>query len=453
MNKIANIKKEYFLDHYSIVLYILVSLCFPSIYKIVIPCIVAISLVQIYRLKKGMISREYIVNTYFYLLVFSLLFFRSIHTLILIINIGIHGYFFIKNKPIIGRKKIIPEILVLIFFGLLVLNYSIHIPHLKGIETNLYLLMYPLLFISIKSQPRFIKIPKAITVYITSVLLVSIYLILINAYFHKITLSTNTYFSKYLGIIHVYYGMFLGLAIAFLLALKTIQKSYIAPITDSIIMLFLLLILVYVGARISLLAVFLISLLAIYKSIHWVWYKKGITMVLVLISLFTMGYQTIPRAKRGLDSIKKIYTSVQKNDKQDLINNSWRNMYKRYLVTKYTLTEIKENYLLGIGNKNVKNKISTKIINDGYKYFEPINTHNQYLHFLIGMGIIPFLFFIALLYYFYKNTSHTVYATYFLVFFLSIMLTESILVRIKGISLFFLFYFILFLQENKPLDV
>lgn len=453
MNKISDIKKEYYLDRYSIALYILVSFSFPMVYKVIIPLIIAITLFQFYRLKKDKITNEYFANTYLYLLVFSLLFFRSVHTLLLIINIGFHFYIFFKKRPIIDRKKIMFEIYVLIFFSLIILNYLIHLPNLKGIETNLYLLLYPLLFISIKSQFTLIKKQKIITVYITSVLLVTFYLLLLNIYFHKMSFSTNTFFSEYLGIIHVYYGMYVGLAISFLLALKTKQKRYLTHRLDYFIILFLVGILVYVGTRIALIAVFLIAIITIYKSIKWVWYKKSITILLIITSLFTLGYQTIPRAKRGVDSIKNIYKSVKLDDKQDLINNSWKNMNKRFLVTKYTLNEVKENYILGIGNKNVKTIISTKIIRDGYKYFEPINTHNQYLHYLVGMGVIPFLFFVWMLYYFYKNKLNSPYALYFLVFFLVIMFTESILVRIKGISLFFLFYLILSLQESKQSDV
>ncbi len=174
---------------------------------------------------------------------------------------------------------------------------------------------------------------------------------------------------------------------------------------------------------------------------------------MVFVSLLTLSYNTIPRAKEGVKYIDKVYTSFKTDNKQDLIDNSWRNMYQRFLVLDYTFKEIKEHYFLGIGNKNVKNTISTKIIKDGYIYFEPINTHNQYLHFLVGMGFLPFLFFIWMLFYFFKNYSYTTYGLYFLIFFLLIMLTESILVRVKGISLFFIFYLIFSLQEKKRLHV
>ena len=449
MNRIKNIKHKYNLDNYSLLLYILVSFSFPAVFNITNSLIIAITLFQIYRLKKNKISNSYFISTYFYLLIFSLIFFSSTHTILLIINICFHFYIFIKQKRLINKKTIALEIYVLIFFGLIAVNYLIHIPNLKGLETSLYLLLYPLLFIIIKSQPVFIEVYKTINVYITSVIVATVYLLIINLFFDKITLSTNTFFSEYLGIIHVYYGMFVGLAICFLLITYNNSNKFL----NALFCIFLLIILIYIGARISLLAVICVFGIILYNKSSLKWYKKSILLLMVFVSLLTLSYNTIPRAKEGVKYIDKVYTSFKTDNKQDLIDNSWRNMYQRFLVLDYTFKEIKEHYFLGIGNKNVKNTISTKIIKDGYIYFEPINTHNQYLHFLVGMGFLPFLFFIWMLFYFFKNYSYTTYGLYFLIFFLLIMLTESILVRVKGISLFFIFYLIFSLQEKKRLHV
>ena len=453
MNKTTNIKQTYSLDFYSILLYILVSLSFPGTYKVIMPIIIVLTGFQVYRLINKRITTTYFSNTYFYLLVFSLLFFRSVHTLLLIINLCFHFYIFFNNKPKNKRKTVTPEIYILVFFGLILINYLIHTPYLKGIETYLYLLLYPLLFICIKRQPIAVEISKMIKVYITSVVIAVLYLLIVNLIYDRLIFSTNTYFSDYFGIIHVYLGMFIGLAVCFLLAFITKQKIYIAKTIDYFLLAFFILILIYIGARIALLAVILIVIVTIYKKIQLKWYKKSTIMVAMMVGMFVLSYNSIPRVKRGLNSIERIYTSVKTDNQEDLKHNSWKNMYKRFLVTKYTLREIKENYLIGIGNKNVKEVISTKIINDGYVYFEPINTHNQYLHFLIGMGFPSFLFFMWLLFHYYKNYVYDISSLYFLLFFLIIMLTESLLVRVKGISLFFMFYLIFSLRDKKRLHV
>jgi len=120
-------------------------------------------------------------------------------------------------------------------------------------------------------------------------------------------------------------------------------------------------------------------------------------------------------------------------------------MYQRFLVTKYTLQEIQKNIFFGIGMQNVKQRLFDKIRKDGHLYYQPINPHNQYLHIWLGMGIFSLLFFLYMLYSFIKDQP---VGFYFTLFFLIIMLSESVLVREKGISLFFLFT-LTFLIDKK----
>ena len=416
-----------------------------------IPLIIGIAVLQIYRFKKNKISKSYFLHTFFYLLVFSLIFFRSVHNLLLLINVCFYSYFLFKVGIKLKWRKVKFEIYILIFFFIILLNTALHIPYFKGIDTFLHLLLYPVIFIGIKSEKVTISILKTIKIFITSVIVSLFYLIILNIYFKKTLFYTNTFFSEYLGVTHVYYGIFLGLTLCFLLAFKLKNITYLNKRLDNILFLFLFLALIHIGARTALLAVLLLVLISIYLKIKLIWYKKFIIIGLFLASLFFVGYHTIPRFKSGLFSIKKVYTSIKLQNKQDIIHNSWRNMYQRYLVTKYTLKEIKKHYIVGIGIKNVKTKISNKIIKDGFIYFEPINSHNQYLDFLVGLGAPFFMFFLWLLIKFFKKFSTNIFSVYYLIFFLIIMLTESILVRAKGISVFFLFYVLFSLKDNSSI--
>lgn len=446
---VLGIKDKYCLDSYSLLLYVAVSFSFPEVYKTTTTIIIGLTLIHFFRLKRNKITQDYLKQTYFQLLIFSLLFFRSVHTIILIINLCIYISPFLHKKAKFKNKNLTFEKHVLTLFGLILLNYIIHVLNIKGIETFLYLLLYPILFICIKQQSFIISIYKSISIYITSVLVCVFYLILLNVFYNPVIVSTNTYFSEFLGIIHVYFGMYLGLGLCFILGFKATSKIFISKRMDYFIFIFLLIVLIYIGARISLLAVFLLSLLTIYKKIQLKPYKKIIILSFILISLLTVSYKMTPRVQRGLYSIEQIYESIQSNNKDDIIHNSWRNMYQRYLVTSYSLREIKENYLFGIGIKNVKKIVSNKVLEDGFIYFKPINTHNQYLHYLIGMGVPSFLFFIWMLVSFLKAMQYNTLSLYFLVFFITIMITESILVRIKGLSLFFLFYLTFSLINGK----
>lgn len=119
-------------------------------------------------------------------------------------------------------------------------------------------------------------------------------------------------------------------------------------------------------------------------------------------------------------------------------------MYMRYLVMSYTLKELENNWLFGIGLKSVGEKISDKILSDGYNRFYPKNTHNQFLHYWIGLGIFGLLFFLYLTIHILRYSNSGVYIIFFL---LLTMLTESILVRSKGILLF-TFFSLLFLNKE-----
>ena len=440
------IKNDYYLDVYSVLLFIAVSFSFPAIHVLIISIIGILSLIQFYRLHQNNVSDSYITQTYFYLLIYSLIFFRSVHNVILIISLLFYVYIFFKEKRINKKGKYITEKLILLFFTLVLINHLIFIPYFKGLDTYFYLLFYPILFVFMKKLSVDISKFKSIKIFISSVLISILLLLIINLYNHKISPVTDTFFAEYLDLTHVYYGMFLGVACCFLLVLYSNNKSYFNKYVDITLFSLFLLILIYIGARISLLAVFSVLILTLYKKIPMKGYKKGLLLLIFLVGLLTLSYKTIPRANADIEHIQKVYTSIKTNDKQDLIHNSWRNIYQRFLVLDYTFKEIKKHYFQGIGLKNVTSRIGNQIIQDGYIYFKPINTHNQYLHFLLGMGIPGLLFFLYMLLYFYRNSS---FALYFLLFFLIIMLTESILVRVKGISLFFLFILIF---SNKELN-
>lgn len=445
MRAFKEILKDNCLDSYSLLLFLLVSISFPSIYKFSLIAIVLISIIQFYRLLKNIIDEKYIITTYFFLLIFSLPYFRSIHSLLLILNIFFSLWFFLKNKPTIHFKNHLSEIFVIVFFVMILINGLINKPFLKGLDTYLYLLFYPLLFLLFRKDVIKKFIEKSIKIYITAVALSIIYLVLINLINDKLFLSTNTYFSESLGLIHVYYGIYVGLASTFILWLHVNGINYLNKKVDLLLFFLFIVILIYIGARIALIALIVLICITLYKKILLKRNKKIALIGVILTGFLLLSYLTIPRARDDIKYTHNVYLSIKNNDKDDIILNSWRNMYQRFLVIDYSVKELKDNFILGIGLPNVKKRISDKIINDGYIYFKPMNTHNQYLHFLLGLGVIGFLYFLFMLYHFSIN-----YASlkYFLIFFIIVMITESVLVRAKGISLFFLFLLI-FSQNSK----
>ncbi|WP_157831434.1 O-antigen ligase family protein [Confluentibacter flavum] len=419
--------------------YIFISISFPLTYGLLIPVILGLFTYQIYKVYINKLKTTDFLENCWFILIFSLVFFRSVHTIVLLIFLF---FIFIKRNQLASNKTNISfkfENYILIFFTLIVIDNFFHGNFFKGLDTYLYLLLYPILFISLRKIHFLISLTKTIKVFISSVFVSLFYLTILNIFYADNIITTNINFSEFLDLSHVYYGMFLGLAGSLLVYLKVNGASYISKRIDIFLFLILLLFIIYIGARISLIAVILVTLLGIYNLVHLEWYKKVIILIIIAIGVFSLSFKFIPRVKQGYDSITDVYKFVINKKEDDLKNYSWENMNQRYLVLDYTIKELKNNLVLGIGIKNVKDVISNKIIEDGHLHFEPLNTHNQYLHFFLGMGIFGFVYFIFLLFIFLIKVPQGIY---FLLFFLIVMLTESILVRVKGISLFFIFYLI-----------
>ncbi|WP_348737558.1 O-antigen ligase family protein [Tenacibaculum sp. 190524A02b] len=283
-------------------------------------------------------------------------------------------------------------------------------------------------------------------VLISSVLVTSILLVFVNLYEGTFLSELNTFFSRKLEITHVYYGMFLGVSNCFILILNLNGKRYCNKRIDIIIAALFFLILTYIGARIALIASIFVLIIFLYKKLNLSAYRKLILFLIVITFSVFLGTKS-GRVQSGITQIKKVYISLKTDNKKDLIANSWRNMYQRFLVTKYTIEEIKQNYLLGIGMENVTEKISKSIQEDGFIHFKPINPHNQYLHFFLGMGVIGLLYLLYILYFYAVHQS--IDSNIFLIFFTIIMLTESILVRGKGITVFTIFYLIFLSYKQK----
>ena len=427
---------NFFLDWICLLQFFLVSISFLDYYKYVIPFLSVSFLVHIYKLKKTSLNFEAVLGSYFSLLVYSLVFFRSIHTMILALNLLLNIFYFIKRR----KKELVflkLEILTVIFFCIIFLNQILFPPFLKSFDTFLFFIFYPVLFYFLKKNAVKIDVQKSKIVFILSVIVTVISLFFIGFIKNKLSFPTNTFFAETLDLTHVYYGLFLGVAICFLLLID-IKTNYVKYKYLLIFLFFLLLI--YTGARMALLTVLLIIFIHFFNKSKLNFYLKVFMPASMLFIFLYFSFNYIPRFKNDILFVKKVYTSVKNNDKEDIILNSWRNIYQRFLVTKYTVNEIKENFFLGIGIQNVKDVVTEKIHKDGYQYFEPLNPHNQYLHYLLGIGLFGFIYFFYYLIAIIKLTSQNYY---FLLFFVIVMITESILVRIKGISLFLFFSHVL----------
>ncbi|WP_075340542.1 O-antigen ligase family protein [Tenacibaculum agarivorans] len=428
-------------DPFRVILFLLVSICFQNTNTFCLILFGVITCLHFIKLFKGKISDNYFFSTYFHLFIYSIIFYGSINKTILVILLLFFLQFFLKTRNSFVIPEKFNEWLFIILFLLITINHFIFPPYLIGLDIFIYLLLVPLFFLGLKKLSFKISLFTSLKVFIISVLFTSILLIIINLFQGKII--DNTYFSKPIGLSHVYMGIFLGFSNIFILILYSKEKYFLNLFIDLTLFIFNISLIAYIGARLALLSLFFILFLFIYQKIKLKPFFKIIIALVLLTSLVFFGSKNT-RFKKGTQEINELYESIKIGNKKSIIENSAKNMYLRYLVYSYTIKELKTSWVLGIGMQNVEKKISKKIVADGYKNFWGINTHNQYLHFFIGMGVFGFFYFLYLIFFLFKSKNMNLY---FILFFSLIMITESALVRGKGILLF-TFFSLLFLNKS-----
>ncbi len=450
--KVNNLEKYFFtiqkIDASIILLFILTTFSYPFNSNYIIPLFILVYGLQFYKLLSRKIDIKELLNYNFLLLIYSAVFFRSTHTLILAFNLVFLIAYTFKHTPKNLKIKCKLEVYTLFFFVLIAINLMIFKPVFKGIDTYLYILFYPILFLLIKLNKLRFSITSALKIYISSIIIVSLQLLILNLIENKLHLKIGTFFAEKLGLTHVYFGLCISVACSFILILFSKGKNYFNKKISVFVLLFFIVLLASISARAALFGVLIIVLYYIFNRINIHWVKKCLLLTTMFFISIALSYKFVTRVKNDIEYAKKLYYSVKNDNKEDIIMNSWRNIYMRYLVTKYTLDQIKENLVLGVGMQNIKEKLGKKIHKDGYKYFNFINPHNQYLHIFLGMGVFAFIYFLMMLLEIYKEQSKF---PFFFILILILMLTESILDRAKGISLFFLFSLILYMNNNSKL--
>jgi len=107
----------------------------------------------------------------------------------------------------------------------------------------------------------------------------------------------------------------------------------------------------------------------------------------------------------------------------------------------------KESYLWGIGRKNIKTELSSRLSSQSSIKHRDYNSHNQYLEYLLSYGVFVALLLLFSL--FYPLKWRTSYYTVFIVYFAIAMLVESYFSRQAGMIFFSFYYAFFILYDSK----
>ncbi|WP_445456279.1 O-antigen ligase family protein [Flavobacterium sp. HNIBRBA15423] len=144
-------------------------------------------------------------------------------------------------------------------------------------------------------------------------------------------------------------------------------------------------------------------------------------------------------------------------DKKKIIYNEETSTGIRTILWKNSLELIQKKPLLGYGIGDSHDVLCKRIEEKGFLKIakKKSNCHNQYLQFLLSIGIVGLFFFFSTIFYCFLQFKKRgdLRAITILIFFLLLFTTESFLDRQNGIIIFTTFMSILIFIDNKKKDL
>lgn len=177
--------------------------------------------------------------------------------------------------------------------------------------------------------------------------------------------------------------------------------------------------------------------------------KKENRIRIIFITLGIAGIVFIGITR--IDSYRKEFVVELKNDlTQNSVNNEI--IEPRIIRWKSAVTLIKKAPLIGYGSGSEISVLKDQYFKDKLynSYLNELNTHNQYLSFLINTGIIGLFFFLITLFigFMIAYQKRDIIFLGFMIIISVVAFSENILSLNKGIF-FYAFFFSLFLKTNK----
>ncbi|WAC03889.1 O-antigen ligase family protein [Lacinutrix neustonica] len=187
----------------------------------------------------------------------------------------------------------------------------------------------------------------------------------------------------------------------------------------------------------------IINILIIIPSLFYllITKKKIKTLLFLLILLAGVFYFTTTKFKLPLNRISDRI--------EELSNTTNSNRETRVVLWKSAMPLLKENIVFGVGTGDGNKVLIENYKNNGLK--TNTNIHNQYLDYLLRVGLFGLLVFIAVIgYAVYLSVKLNNYVYFcFLILVLGSCFTENILSRQWGIIFFASFNYLLYLNARN----
>lgn len=257
-------------------------------------------------------------------------------------------------------------------------------------------------------------------------------------------------------IFHIHFGIMMALAIFFgayifrspvLLWRK--PEKYLA-----IVCVLILLVSIHVLAyRTGLLALYVTMAVGLYRFIkNQKRYLLGGTLLILLLMAPVAAYFSFESVQLRVANTR--YDISRYTEHQDI---NYFSVSQRLAAWETAFSIIKRNWLVGVGPADIKLEMQRQydIKDFGLKEENQVMIHNQYLHILVGSGIMGLLVFLyPLVYSFWRLARQKDFcATSFLLIMCSAMLVDSFFELQRGLNLFVFFYMLLIIRQEQRILV
>lgn len=353
---------------------------------------------------------------------------------------------------------------ILLFFLLYVFGYFYSENKSKAIDElirKIYFVLFVIIYLSFKE--KFVKnYLKILNLFVLANLIAGV-ICLIIAFYNSLNIinnelifdsllkenwQTNFLYQKFSYFLHVNYAsLYFNLALGILFFYPQKQdienQNYLSKFLSNkkiriILSIFFIGIILLASSRSNFIALFLLAIVLFfkvrlkYKYLYLVLFLS-ISILYILNSRFKYPFKTI---------ISSIFLTEQTE------NNTFEKSNVRFEIWKSALNSSKENIWFGIGLSGKKIKLEN---NENYKnrYFD---THNYYLETLISFGLLGLSLFLTILGASLLNAikkQNYLYLSFLIIVMVNLFF-ENILNRLAGI-IFFIFFIVFFTLINDEL--
>jgi O-antigen ligase len=340
---------------------------------------------------------------------------------------------------------------------------------MSDVETKLALLAFPLILST--ARPLTKKQIQLVLTWFVATCIVAITICFVHAIYQYIVYHTSEYFYYHqlgsaIKIHAIYLAMYLNFAMAIIVYILATQWKILSMVTRYL--LFILITYLFVGviflsSKIVILSIFLLLNIFIARLL---WVKKGLVFSIILVALLnTIGIivlTSIPYTKERLVSeLDFNFDFMEKNE----YDRPYTGFVLRVVMWKFSIDILnaEKQWLFGVGTGDGQDFLDQSYrdhhmytgnfyLND--KGHLGYNTHNQYMQFLLSLGIVGLTYFLLLLAItFFLAFRHKKYLYLYFLFLFSISATtESNLCTQKGVVFYGLFNSLFLfhsLQEEK----